>query len=144
MPSKKGFQGLMDMAINRACLNFGKDFNTSDDGNWYKITSPIIVICSYLEDRIIAREMAANIYTAAGEDLDNLITNDLFYRNKGNFAEGLCNITGENDTYIPVGSITILGKNNKYYKNVEPGIIKNKTLKIKFKALEMGTSYNLL
>lgn len=144
MPSKKGFQGLMDMAINQACLSFGKDFNTSDDGNWYKLIAPLILACSYLEDKIISREMAANIYTAKGEDLDNLLSNDLFYRNKGNFAEGLCNVIGENDIYIPTGSITILGKNNKYYKNIEPGTIKNKTLKIKFKALEMGTSCNLL
>lgn len=139
----KGFNGLFQMVINEAKLQNGDDFNTSETSLWYKLMAPLVLSCTYLEDKAISLKSARNIYTAQGVELDDMFTNDLLFRIQGAHSTGSATITGNSGTSVDIGSITVLGSNNLLYTNIETGIIANETLILKFKCITMGTNGDL-
>lgn len=139
----KGFNGLMQLCIDEAKKQFGEDFNTEQSGNWYKLTAPIVLILTYLENMAISNKRARNIYTAVGSDLDDLLSNDLIFRIEGNNAIGTCLVTGNGIIDIPVGSIEVKGSNGLIYTNTEYGRITSKEITLKFKCKESTKSGNI-
>lgn len=139
----KGFDGLMQLAIDEAKKQFGDDFNTEQTGNWYKLISPIILALTYLESMAIANKRARNIYTAVGNDLDDLLSNDLVFRIEGNNATGTCLITGTGIIDIPIGSIEVKGSNGLIYTNIEYGRITSGNVTLKFKCTKSSKSGNI-
>lgn len=139
----KGFDGLMEMAKKEAKKQFGDDFNTDETGTWYKMTAAIILPLSYLEGMAIANKRARNIYTAVGDELDDLLTNDLVFRIEGAKAKGTCVIRGSRIIDIPAGSIQVKGSNGLIYTNVEYGRITSGNVTLKFECMETGKSGNI-
>lgn len=139
----KGFDGLMDMAKKEAKKQFGDDFNTEETGTWYKMMAAIVLPLSYLEGMAIANKRARNIYTAVGDELDDLLTNDLVFRIEGAKAKGTCIVKGSGIIDIPVGSIQVKGSNGLIYTNAEYGRITSSTITLKFECVETGKSGNI-
>lgn len=139
----KGFDGLFEMAINEAKNQFGKDFNTAPTSNWYKAMAPIILGLSYLEDKFVSLKRARNIYTAQGEELDDICSNDLVFRIEGAKATGKAVVKGNNGVVIDKKSIQIKGTNDMIYTNVESGVISDGSIELKFECMELGISGNI-
>lgn len=139
----KGFNGLMEMAITEAKTQFGEDFNTENSSNWYKLTAPTILICSYLEGLAVALKRARNIYTATGDELDDLLTNDLVFRIEGSKAKGTCEIKGNGIIDIPIGSVQVKGSNGLTYTNTELGRITDGAITLKFECDVLGVEGNI-
>lgn len=139
----KGFDGFMQMAIAEAKIQFGENFNTDITSVWYKMIAPIIMNCTYLESLILALKSGMNIYTASGNDLDNLLTNDLVFRIKGSKSKGICEITGNNGLVISKESILIKGTNNLYYTNLNELTINEGKATGEFECTDLGSEGNL-
>lgn len=139
----KGFDGLMEMAKKEAKKQFGDDFNIDETGTWYKMTAAIVLPLTYLEGMAIANKRARNIYTAVGDELDDLLTNDLIFRIEGSKAKGTCVITGTGIIDIPINSIQVKGSNGLIYTNIEYGRITDGNITLKFECTETGKAGNI-
>lgn len=139
----KGFSELMKMTIDEAKKQFGSDFDTSPSGTWYKLMAPLILSLTYLESKAIANKRARNIYTAQGDELDDLLTNDLIFRIEGSGSKGTCKITGNGIIDIPINSIEVKGTNGLIYTNVEYGRITNGNVILKFECTSIGSMGNI-
>lgn len=131
------------MVIEEAKTRFGDDFNVDESSVFYKLVSCIVIVLVYLEDKFLAFKSARNIFTAQDDDLDDLLTNELFFRKQGSRAEGIMEISGDNGTFIDVGEIEVLGTNNKLYTNIEVGEIASGKLQLKFASEDVGSDKNL-
>lgn len=138
-----GFDGLFKMAIDEAKKQFGNDFNTDETGNWYKLTAPIILSLAYLENKAIAIKKSMNIYTATGEQLDDLLSNDLVFRIKGNKSKGTCIIKGDKGLVIPKNSVLVKGTNNLLYTNISEVVLTNGTATSQFYCTTIGKNGNI-
>lgn len=140
----KGFDGLFQMAIDEAKKQFGTDFNTDQTSTWYKMAAPFILSLTYLEDKFISLKKGRNIYTAQGEELDDILTNDLIFRIQGAKAKGKATITGKEGVEVLEGSIEVKGTNNLIYTNTTQGIISSSgKIDIEFECIELGEKGNI-
>lgn len=139
----KGFDGFMEMAISEAKKRFGEDFNTDSTSTWYKLIAPLIMPCVYLEGLATAIKRGMNIYTATGDELDDLLTNDLVFRIEGSKATGTCKVAGTKGLVIPIGSITVKATNDLYYTNTEEFALDDGTGEGKFECTELTSDGNL-
>lgn len=141
--SKMGFEGLMKMAQEAAKNEYGTDFNVEPTGDWYKISVPFITLATFLEDKIYHVKAGENIFTAVGEQLDDLLTNDLFFRKQGEKATGNAIVKGNKNTEIALNSILVKGSNGISYINIEAGKIIDGEITLKFEAESIGEVGNL-
>lgn len=141
--SKKGFEGFMEMSQEAAKNQYGADFNTASTGDWYKVVTPIILLANYLEDKIYSIKAGMNIFTAVGTQLDDNLTNDLFFRKQGARATGEAEVIGEKGIEIQANTIVVKGTNGLTYTNTTSGKTTNETLKLKFECMEIGSQGNL-
>lgn len=139
----KGFSGLMEMAQEEAKKQFGADFNTDVTSNFYKFSSTLVLLCSYLEDKFISLKAARNIYTAHGTQLDDMFSNDLIFRIQGAKAGGKAEVNGEDNIVIYEKSIVVKGNNDLEYTNLNKGIIKDGKVELDFECTTMGINGNL-
>lgn len=141
--SRKGFEGLMELAKEAAINEFGIDFNTEPTGDWYKLATAFVLLGTFLEDKIYHVRAGENIFTATGTQLDDILTNDLFFRIQGEKASGYAVVTGEQNIDIPINSIYVKGKNDLMYTNIEAGTLTTVPLSLKFQCTERGIEGNL-
>lgn len=140
----KGYAGFMEDMCNRAKQEFGEDFNISPTSTIYKMFAPIALQLAVLEGQAIALKRARNIYTATGDDLDDLLTNSLVYRIEGAQATGVCTVKGDGIIDLAKGSIKIKGSNGLIYVNTEYKQINNDgSVEVKFECTELGKKGNI-
>lgn len=138
-----GFNGLMELAKKEAKNQFGEDFNVEDTGNWYKLIAPFIMLSSILEDEFLSLKASRNIYTAHGDELDDLFSNDLVFRLQGSKACGEAIVSGANGIIIEKQSIRVKGNNDIVYTNIEEGTIVDGQIELKFEAEDIGEVGNM-
>lgn len=97
--------------------NFGSDFNTAETGDYHKLAAPFIFLCTYLEDKIISIARGLNIYTAQGEELDNLLY--FFPRRLGSKALLMCEVTAIGFVDVKEGDILIQATSGAKFENIE-------------------------
>lgn len=140
----KGFNGLMKMAQEKANSKecFGKDFNTSETSDYYKLVAPFISLCAYLEDKTISISRGLSLYYAQGEELDNLL--DRFRRRQGSYAFVNCEITANSYVSVKEKDILIETAEGIQFENIQQfDINSSKKKSIIFKALLAGEEGNI-
>lgn len=139
----KGFNGLMEMAKQEAINQFGENFNTDETSTWYKLMTPLIMACTYLEGLAISLKSARNIYTAVDTQLDDILSNDLVFRIQGTKSVGSAIVKGNGIIDIPANSIQVKGSNGLIYTNTEVGRLSNGNTTLKFECITLGTDGNI-
>lgn len=139
----KGFDGFMQDSIQQAKIEFGENFNVDPTGNFYKLAAVFNLNFAFLESKILAIKSARNIYTATGDELDDLLSNSLVFRIQGSKSKGTCTITGNAIIDIPIGSIQVKGTNGLLYSNIEYGRITDGNVTLKFECDTLGKDGNI-
>lgn len=141
--AKKGFNGLMEMAINESKNQWDDDFNNTPDSDFYKLCASIMPALVYLEDKAISVKRGMNIYTCANQELDDILNNDVFPRILGNKSKDTFDCTGSNSVVCPIGSIQVEAYNGVTYTNTTGGTTLNGIVKLEFTSDEVSSRSNI-
>lgn len=130
--AKKGFNGLMAMTIEESKNQWSDDFNNSEDSDFYKLAASFMPAFVYLEDKVISLKRSYNIYTCQGQELDDIINNDVLPRILGNKSKGIFTVKGIDKTFVDHGEIQVEAFNGETFTNIGSGNILNGVLDVEF------------